>query len=269
MPYLGAIIDRLAMTRKRAGQVVGPGNIPDNVRMKFLAFDTSTEMLHLGACDGPRLIAHARPGAAQASAQIVPLALETLSGLGLTLGQLDAVVMGRGPGSFTGLRTACAVAQGLAFGADKPVLPVDTLLAVAEDARGDLARVRVLTVLDARMGQFYVAAWEHDHGQWTGVQEPALLSPHEVRWPTAWSDQPPAPTRVAGIGLEALSAAAPLAWPPGIEVVAAAPTAEALLRLAPAAWQKGLAVSAEQAMPLYLRDKVAQTTAERMAAIQR
>ncbi len=236
--------------------------------MKFLAFDTSTELLHLGASDGSRLIGHARPGAAQASAQIVPLALETLRGLGLSLGQLDAVVMGRGPGSFTGLRTACAVAQGLAFGADIPVLPIDTLLAMAEDARGALARVRVLTVLDARMGQFYVAAWEHDQGQWCAVQEPALLDPDEVRWPAPWSVESPTPTRVAGIGLQALSQAAHSAWPPGVEMVSAAPTAEALLRLAPAAWRAGLAVPAEQAMPLYLRDKVAQTTAERMAVKQ-
>jgi tRNA threonylcarbamoyladenosine biosynthesis protein TsaB len=73
---------------------------------------------------------------------------------------------------------------------------------------------------------------------------------------------------VAGIGLQALSQAAHSAWPPGVEMVSAAPTAEALLRLAPAAWRAGLAVPAEQAMPLYLRDKVAQTTAERMAVKQ-
>ncbi len=237
--------------------------------MKFLAFDTSTEMLHLGACSGTRQLAQVRPGAAQASAQILPLALETLAALGLTLNDIDAVVMGRGPGSFTGLRTACAVAQGLAFGAEKPVLPIDTLLAVAEDARGGLARVRVMSVLDARMGQFYGAAWEHDQGQWTAVQAPALLNPDEWRWPAAWTAEPALPTLVAGIGLEALAQAAPSIWPTGVEWVAAAPTADALLRLAPVAWRRGWAVSAEQAMPLYLRDKVAQTTAERMAAIQK
>ena len=95
--------------------------------MKLLAFDTSTERLHLGACDGPHTLTHQEAGGAQSSARIVPLAMATLNGLGLGLQQLDAIVMGRGPGSFTGLRTACAVAQGLAFGAQVPVLPITVI----------------------------------------------------------------------------------------------------------------------------------------------
>jgi tRNA threonylcarbamoyladenosine biosynthesis protein TsaB len=233
--------------------------------MKFLAFDTSTEQLHLGASDGERHICHVRAGAAQSSSALLPLALATLKALGGSLQDLTAVVLGRGPGSFTGLRTACAVAQGLAFGAQLPVLPIDTLLAVAEDARQDRPHVRVLAVLDARMNQFYVAAYEHHAGQWHTRQAPALLDPPDVRFPEAWHDGA-APVVLAGIGIDALRETHHPSDAPPHETTLAAPTASALLRLATAAWQAGAGVSADQAMPLYLRDKVAQTTAERAAA---
>jgi tRNA threonylcarbamoyladenosine biosynthesis protein TsaB len=116
--------------------------------MNILAFDTSTEELHLGVAHGERLWTRASAGGAQASAQIIPFALQMLMDAGLGLKDLDAIAMGRGPGSFTGLRTACAVAQGLAFGADVPVLPLDTLLAVAEDARADREQAHVVAVCD-------------------------------------------------------------------------------------------------------------------------
>ena len=233
--------------------------------MKFLAFDTSTEQLHLGASDGERQICHLAPGAAQSSATLLPLALSTLADLGIELPNLTALVMGRGPGSFTGLRTACAVAQGLAFGADLPVLPIDTLLAVAEDARQGRSPLRVLAVLDARMGQYYAAAYEHGEGGWHCTQAPALLDPPDLQWPPTWREGN-MPLVLAGIGVDALQARLSTAAPVPFETASAAPTAAALLRLAPLAWQAGQSVRAQDAMPLYVRDKVAQTTAERLAA---
>lgn len=230
--------------------------------MNFLAFDTSTEQLHLGVCKGEAMLARVSPGAAQASAQIIPLCLTLLAEAGLGLSDLDAIVMGRGPGSFTGLRTACAVAQGLAFGADVPVLPLDTLLAVAEDARQEREQVQVWTVQDARMGQYYAAAWAYAEGVWRNVDPPALLDPQDLCFPASWRNSK-TPSLVAGVGMEGVSA--PWLSDAGCPVIAAAPTAAALLRLAPQALRKGQAVTAEQAMPLYLRDKVAQTTAEREA----
>jgi tRNA threonylcarbamoyladenosine biosynthesis protein TsaB len=233
--------------------------------MKFLAFDTSTEQLHLGASVGPRQICHVRAGAAQSSSTLIPLALATLKEAGLALHDLTALVMGRGPGSFTGLRTACSVAQGLALGANLPVLPIDTLLALAEDARDERALLRVLAVLDARMNQYYVAAYEYRDGVWHIAQAVGLLNPGDICFPRAWADGK-APVALAGIGIEALVDLLRQTGISTFEVKAAAPTAAALLRLAPKAWQAGAAVPAEQAMPLYVRDKVAQTTAERDAA---
>ena len=101
----------------------------------WLAFDTSTDVLSLGLSVHGQTTLRTLAGGAQASAQLIPQALELLAQAGIALSDLQAIVFGRGPGSFTGLRTACAVAQGLAFGANIPVLPVDTLLAVAEAAR--------------------------------------------------------------------------------------------------------------------------------------
>jgi tRNA threonylcarbamoyladenosine biosynthesis protein TsaB len=208
---------------------------------------------------------------------MIPQTLALLKEAGLVLTDLQAVVFGRGPGAFTGLRTACAVAQGLAYGADIPVLPIDTLLAVAEEARvfhegrAGTPVTRVLAVMDARMEQVYVAAYEFTMyaatlgdthtmpGTWRCVQVPALQSPDALNWPIDW-----APDSFIAAG-NAWTVYADR-WPEVLVAsqVAARPTATALLRLAPAAWAAGLAVAPEDALPLYIRDKVAQTTDERL-----
>ncbi len=226
---------------------------------RWLAFDTSTDVLSLGVALGQQSHTCTLAGGAQASASLIPAAMDQLAQAGMALGELDAIVFGRGPGSFTGLRTACAVAQGLAFGADVPVLPVDTLLAVAEEARV-LAGVTdqpltVLALLDARMDEVYSAAYDWDGRQWAQRAPLQVGAPEQVALPQA--------TRVlmAGNAFDAYGDRLPAG-----ERIAALPTASALLRLAPALWAAGQAVPAEQAMPLYIRDKVAQTTAEREAA---
>ena len=120
---------------------------------RWLAFDTSTDVLSLAVARGERVWTQTLPGGPQASAGLIPAVLALMAEADMPLASLDAIVFGRGPGSFTGLRTACAVAQGLAFGADVPVLPVDTLQAVAEEARwtqlqaGTLGQDAELTVL--------------------------------------------------------------------------------------------------------------------------
>ena len=132
--------------------------------MNLLAFDTSTDALSIAVQHGARVWQHSGAGGAQASATLIPAIRDLLAQAGLSFDQLDAVVFGRGPGSFTGLRTACAVAQGLAFGArggqGVPVLPVDTLLAVAEEARAQHGCTRVVATLDARMNEVYAAPFE-------------------------------------------------------------------------------------------------------------
>lgn len=221
---------------------------------RLLAFDTSTEHLSVAVRHGDRLLAHNGVGGAQSSTTLLPLIQQLLAEAGLALADLDAIVFGRGPGSFTGLRTACSVAQGLAFGANVPLLPVDTLLAVAEEARHAFGARQVVAVLDARMDQLYAARYDFEaNGPLGGDAEPLLLSPEALDVPAGWA--------LAG---NAFAAYGPRLAPASArhEVL---PTATAMLRLAPALLAAGRTVPAAQAWPLYVRDKVAQTTEERAA----
>jgi tRNA threonylcarbamoyladenosine biosynthesis protein TsaB len=234
---------------------------PTTPELRWLAFDTSTDVLSLAVARGDRVWTQTLPGGAQSSSGLIPAVLSMLAEADMPLASLNAIVFGRGPGSFTGLRTACAVAQGLAFGADVPVLPVDTLLAVAEEARWQRvqggaadADLSVLVMLDARMDEVYSAAyqWSAAGQSWQGVSALQVSAPENVQ---------SSASVLAGNVFEAYG---PRLNMPGERCVAL-PTAAALLRLAPALWAQGLAVPAEQAMPLYIRDKVANTTAEREA----
>ena len=251
---------------------------------RWLAFDTSTDVLSLGVARGDLVWTQTLPGGAQASSNLIPAVLAMLTEAEMPLASLDAIVFGRGPGSFTGLRTACAVAQGLAFGVNVPVLPVDTLMAVAEEARwarlqaglsdtepqsptdmAEFNELTVLSLLDARMDEVYSAAYtwqrlpEQHLGQWREASPLQVSAPEKIQVP------PMDPVLcLAGNAFAAYGERLPLALAhaPRCEAL---PTASALLRLAPALWAQGLAVPAEQAMPLYIRDKVANTTAEREA----
>ena len=229
--------------------------------MNLLAFDTSTDTLSIAVQHGDAVWQHTGPGGAQASAALIPAIQRLLAEAGLGFDTLDAIVFGRGPGSFTGLRTACAVAQGLAFGARNgqgtPVVPVDTLLAVAEEARHQHGCTQVLAVLDARMNEVYSAhcTWQEATRQWSTDADFGLCAPEALTltdaalWTVAGNAQ-------AAYGERLL---------PQARHVAALPTATALLRLAPALLAAGAAVPASEALPRYIRDKVAQTTAEREA----
>lgn len=139
--------------------------------MKVLAIDCSTERLSLGLSNGSQRWQHDGEGGSKASATLIPAIMALLAKAQLQLSALDAIAFGRGPGSFTGLRTACAVAQGLALGAHLPVLPIDSLALLAQTARA--LSPRVLSVLDARMGQVYVAAYEHSTEGWRCLLPPA------------------------------------------------------------------------------------------------
>lgn len=225
----------------------------------LLAFDTATEHLSIAVAAHGRVLTHEAAGGAQASATLIPAILALLAQAGVTLRELDAVAFGRGPGAFTGLRTACSVAQGLAFGAGKPVLAIDTLLAVAEDARAGRDELDVWVAMDARMDEAYAARYRFAAGAWSVLDAPMLTTPEALN--ARWHAQ--SPQLVAGSALGAFGARLAL----GDTALApeARPRAAAMLPLARALWAQGGAVDAAHALPLYLRDKVAQTTLEREA----
>lgn len=226
--------------------------------MNLLAFDTSTETMSVavqrGAPGAHAPLQHQSAGGAQASAALIPAIQDLLERAGLRLQELDAIVFGRGPGSFTGLRTACSVAQGLGFGAGVPVLAVDTLLAVAEEARLTEGATRVVAVLDARMDEVYSAGYAREAGRWVQRADFSLGPPEAVIVPSGWA--------LAGNAFAGYAGRLPAA----AASVAALPTARALLSLAPGLIAAGQAGPAAGALPLYIRDKVAQTTQERNAA---
>lgn len=247
----------------------------------LLAIDTSTHLLSVGVVRGQlHDTAHQRDGegGAQASATLIPTVMSLLTQAGLTLADLDAIVFGRGPGAFTGLRTATAVVQGLAYGTRTqrhpdglPVLGIDTLMAVAENARHTLhGSGRITTVpcaitalLDARMGELYAATYL--------FKDPALPSAQLLAGP--WLLKPDALVAqlpsvaltgwLAGNALEAYGAALFGDMPP--RHFTCWPTAAALLRLAPSLLATGQATAPVGAQPVYVRDQVAKTSLERAA----
>lgn len=239
----------------------------------ILAIETSSELascalLDTGRADGA-VLARDSAGVRTHSQSILPMVQDLLREAGLRLADCDAIAFGAGPGSFTGVRTACGVAQGLAFGADLPVLPLVTLEAMAEAYRAKHGHtygpthgpIEVLAVLDARMDEVYWAQYRWN-GAWETVSAPALCAPGAVAplpvpagaalaacgngfsaYPTAFADQPFARDADASI----------------------LPHARDLAVLGVAALAAGQAVPADQAQPLYLRNKVAYTSAERQA----
>jgi tRNA threonylcarbamoyladenosine biosynthesis protein TsaB len=187
---------------------------------------------------------------------VLILLQELLREQGMALGQCNALAFGSGPGSFTGVRTACGLAQGLAFGANLPVVPVVTLLAMADAARNQGAGDNIIAVLDARMGEVYWAQYRFDQ-QWQIVSEPRLSAPEQVIAEDA--------SCVAGNGLaayaERFTGIEPVRrWP---ELM---PHASQIALLGREFAQQGQGLHAREAQPLYLRNKVARTTAERTAA---
>ena len=193
-------------------------------------------------------------------ALLLPMVESLLAEAGMAATGLDALVLGRGPGSFTGLRIAAGVVQGLAFALDRPVVPVSSLAALAQgslDGEGKPA-MRVLTAFDARMGEVYWGVWQRDaDGLVALLGSEAVLVPEQVAVGLKHCDW-------IGVGegwqahREALLAAAAAS---GSRVTLMDeplyPAARHLLELGVAAWRRGESVDAAQAMPVYLRNKVA------------
>jgi len=243
--------------------------------VKLLAIDCSTERMSVALAQGDRRWTHEGAGGAQASASLIPAIMGLLGEAQLTLKELDAIAFGRGPGAFTGLRTACAVAQGLALGAKLRLLPIDSLLMLAHAAlrsnpslreakrRSNPQFFRVLSVLDARMGQVYVAAYEHGPDGWRCLQAPSLSQPEALVLPADWQEQGfLLASNAHAIYPEAFAST----LSQGGVAFEAWPQAVAMLDLAILAYARGESVSPAQALPLYVRDKVALTSAERLAA---
>jgi len=240
----------------------------------ILALDTSTEALAVALVSGERRWCHDGVGGAQASATLLPTVKRLLAEAQLELSAVDAIAYGRGPGAFTGLRTACSVAQGLSLGLGCPVLPLSSLWIPAQQAwrlAGCPAEADwgIDVLMDARMGELYAAAFRRAEGDTPGSWQ--CEWPETLCTPAAWWEaRGGLAMRCTGSGLglvPALAHRSETTAASNVELLApGADRADALADLALAAWRAGAQADPAEALPIYLRDKVAQTTAERAGA---
>jgi tRNA threonylcarbamoyladenosine biosynthesis protein TsaB len=230
--------------------------------MRLLALDTATEALAVALADGDWTRSLNAAGGPQASVVLLPELLALLAARGLAPADLQGIACGHGPGAFTGLRTAVSVAQGLALGIGCPVWPIDSLLIVAEDARRQAGAddgFELWVAMDARMDEVYAGHYRRGGGRWQVLRAPALYDLPTLA--ALWAVAPP--PACAGSALAAFAERLPFGA--GAQWPQQADRAAALLALAREAARDGPGVPPEQALPLYLRDKVALTTAERQA----
>ncbi|MBC8007002.1 MAG: tRNA (adenosine(37)-N6)-threonylcarbamoyltransferase complex dimerization subunit type 1 TsaB [Prolixibacteraceae bacterium] len=217
--------------------------------MNLLALDTSTEYCSVALLCDEELTYREVHAVQRHSELILPMIEALLVESGLELGQLDGIAFGAGPGSFTGLRIACGVAQGLAFGARVPVIAVGTLAALAQEAGAP----KVIACLDARMGEIYHAAYRCDGGHWTQIAAAAVgpVQSAPLVDGEGWFG--------CGSGFAVYGDALAEHYGGQLAGVAATlhPHARSIARLALPVLATGGGVPAEQAAPMYVRDKVA------------
>lgn len=223
----------------------------------ILAIETSSELASCALLRDGTVSSRESSGVRTHSASILPMVQELLKEAGVALRDVDAIAFGAGPGSFTGVRTACGIAQGLAFGASRPVVPVVTLPAMALACRQQSGATEILTVLDARMGEVYWAQYRWTGDAWLTVVEPVLSAPADVA--------PVAADGLVACGNGFSAYADAFAGKPFAQgaLTAILPHAAQIAVLAEAGFAAGHGVPAAQAQPLYLRNKVAYTSAER------
>ena len=223
--------------------------------MKILALDTATEACSVALNLDGEVIEHFELSPRRHSRDLLPMTESLLAKAGVKLQQLDAIAFGRGPGAFTGLRVATAMTQGLAFAVDLPVIPVSTLAALAQQAFRENQTSHVLSAIDARMDEIYWGAFSEDNGLMMPLMDEVVMKPGLVSAPsiegewygigTGWAFRDQITLKVTDCKAETYPHACDIAL------------------LAAADFIKGNALPADQAMPVYLRDKVALKKSER------
>lgn len=216
----------------------------------LLALDTATEACSVALLHQGRMLSHYEVIPRLHAQRLLPMIQSLLAEAGIALSAVDALAFGRGPGAFTGVRIAVGVVQGLAFALERPVLPVSNLAVIAQRAWREQGASQVAVAIDARMDEVYWGCYAEQAGEMRLLGLEAVLAPEQVSLPRgsegAWFG--------AGTGW---AYAARLPVQVQAQDAGLLPHAQDLLRLAQYAWQRGEAVIADDAQPVYLRDKVA------------
>jgi len=222
--------------------------------MKLLAFDTSSTACSIGLSINGKVILRHEIAPMQQAKIILLLLKELLEVENIQIHQLDAIAFGCGPGSFTGVRIAVSVAQGLAYAAQKPLLPVSSLAALAQAAYQDLGWKKVLTAVDARMGEIYWASYEVQENHLVKlIGKEQISRPENIILPDATE---------CGVGNAWDVYGSQIPFKPTLISTDQFPTAAAILLLAAAKFQRGETVLPQEATPVYLRDDVAKKMSE-------
>jgi tRNA threonylcarbamoyladenosine biosynthesis protein TsaB len=222
---------------------------------KILAIDTATENCSVALLHGDKIYARSEVAPRDHTKKVLPMVDEVLKEAGLALADLDALAFGRGPGSFTGVRIGIGIAQGLGFGADLPMIGVSTLKAMAQGTYRKHGQQHVACAIDARMSEVYWGRYVRgENGDWSETEPECVIPPQELNqlltpsssnWVSAGTGWQAYKEQLAELDLEVSQG----------DVLY--PEAQDMAFLAQFEWQKGNTVSAEEASPVYLRDKVA------------
>lgn len=239
--------------------------------MPVFAIETSTERLSLALADGERIFAREIDAGQRHSELAIAAIADLFAEAKMAIADVDVIAFGQGPGSFVGVRIACGLAQGMAMGAGKKLMPVRTQMALAEQAlRANPAATNVLVAIDARINEIYLAAYQHDSAEPTGWRTtiaPMLLKPNELPEIATTSEGV-----LVGIGSAFDSATLATAiedrYKNSIHTIirAAFPCATDVAVIAQRQFARGVGMlNPAEAAPLYLRNNVAQTIQERAA----
>lgn len=225
--------------------------------MNIIAIDTATEGCSAALLVGSKLLSRMTVEPRKHAELILPMLDDLLAEAGLSINQLDAIAFGRGPGAFTGVRIATGVVQGIAFGADLPVVPVSTLRALAQRAYDEHGETHVLSAFDARMDEIYWGAYQLDQaGLMSLIDEEQVIEPADVACPDVsfsmdWAGAGSGWQVYQAILEKSLDCKVKTRYPSLIT------RAEEIVKLAAADFKRQLYVSADQALPVYLRNQVA------------
>ncbi len=222
---------------------------------KILALDTATETCSVALMVGDKVYSRSEFAPRDHTKKILPMVDEVLKEAGLTLNELDALAFGRGPGSFTGVRIGIGIAQGLAFGADLPMIGISTLAAMAQGAYRVNGCTHVASAIDARMNEVYWGRFERqEDGSWNEIDPECVIPPVVLAEQTQADEQTWAKV---GTGWDAYTeelSQLPLTLTEGGVLY---PESEDIVFLAQFEWQKGNTTAVEDSSPVYLRDTVA------------
>lgn len=225
--------------------------------MKLLAFETATEACSVALLIDGQVCERFEFAPRRHAELSLPWAQQLLAEAGIAKSQLDAIAVGRGPGAFTGVRLAIALAQGIALALDRPVLPVSTLAALAMPAQGD----RILAAIDARMGEVYLGAFARQQGELVALANEVVAKPDAAEIPEGYG------WHGVGTGFAAAGSALQARLHAQLAMIdaGALPHAADVARLAAFAFARGEAVAPDRIEPAYLRNDVALTLAEQRA----